>query len=62
MKNLIASIVILSLFSFVVPNSVNAAERPCKTEVICGHIVVHCDFFDYVTWQEIYCGGSVLDL
>jgi hypothetical protein len=60
MKKLIVSVVLLSVMSIGVPKMAIAAPN-CKTVLICGHYCVVCDFFDYVTWQEIYCGGSVLE-
>jgi len=60
MKKFIVSLVLLSLVSSAVPKLAKAGTS-CHTEIICGHYCVVCDFFDLVSWQEIYCGGSVLD-
>lgn len=60
MKKILSTIAILFVMTAVIPTVANSTE-PCHTEVICGHIVVSCDFFDHISWQEIYCGYSDLD-
>lgn len=58
MKKLIASFVLLSIISIGVPKIADAAEGPCYVHNMCGHYVVICDAYDYVVWDEIYCGIS----
>lgn len=55
MKKLFSIIALLFVMTAVIPKVANAEGTPCHTEYMCDHIVVICDAYDYVIWDDIYC-------
>ncbi len=55
MKKILSIIAVLFVMAAVVPK-VAKANTPCQTVIMCGHYVLICDAYDYVIWDEIYCG------
>ncbi len=60
MKKVLSIIAVLFVMAAATPK-LAIATTPCHTEIICGNACICCDFFDHVSWQEIYCGYSDLD-
>lgn len=56
MKKILSIIAVLFVMTAGTPKVAKADVDPCYTHIMCGHIVVICCAYDYVIWDEIYCG------
>ncbi len=60
MKKVFATLALLSVMTVMTftPKTAQAEDSDCYTHIMCGNYVIICNAYDYVVWDEIFCGLS----